>query len=186
MKKVLNVAGFTTRWLCDDHGYAAVVVQRLSDGKVWKACLQVNTSTPYHSGHLAERDVPGYLVLLASIPADFKPDVSLVDGAGLAHPRQAGTASVLGSTANVPTIGVTKSLFAGLPTDNVRALSGMNTTKPVFVSPGYGLELEDAVRLVAGCFGPFRRPLPIRNARVLAAAAGRDCEHEIKRRAGCT
>lgn len=170
------MAGFTTRWLGDERGYAAVVVQRLSDGKVWRACLPVTTSTPYHSGHLAQRDVPGYLILLASIPAEFKPDVSLVDGAGIAHPRKAGTASVFGAAANVTTIGVTKSLFTNLPTDDVRAVSGMNPTRPVFVSPGHGLNLEEAVRLVTGCFGPYRRPLPLRNARVLAGAAGRACK----------
>jgi Endonuclease V len=71
----------------------------------------VDLSTPYIPGFLAFREVPPFQALLARAPAP-RPQVLLVDGFGVLHPRRCGAASHLGVETGIPTIGVGKSLLA--------------------------------------------------------------------------
>lgn len=69
---------------------------------------------PYISTYLAFRELPILLSLLEAAKQHHPlPDVLLVDGAGLAHPRSAGIACLLGVLANVRTIGVAKTHLCG-------------------------------------------------------------------------
>ncbi len=70
-------------------------------------------SQPYIPGYLAFREVPHYETLLQRAQATpFYPTVVLVDGCGILHPRQCGSACHLGVTVGVPSIGVAKNLLA--------------------------------------------------------------------------
>jgi deoxyribonuclease V len=62
-------------------------------------------SAPYRAGLLALREGP---ILERAVSALVRlPDVLLVDGTGLDHPRRAGLAIHLGAVFDVPTVGVT-------------------------------------------------------------------------------
>jgi deoxyribonuclease V len=66
---------------------------------------------PYRTGLLSFREVPILTAALAQLKA--RPDVVLVDGQGIAHPRGLGLAAHLGLVADLPTIGVAKSRLVG-------------------------------------------------------------------------
>lgn len=69
---------------------------------------------PYIPGFLAYREVPHLKALyerLKSTKPEFLPDVILLDGNGILHVNGCGLASHLGVLLDVPTIGVSKTMF---------------------------------------------------------------------------
>jgi deoxyribonuclease V len=107
-----------------------------------------------------------------------KPDVIIVDGMGIAHPRRLGIATHLGLVLNVPTIGCGKSLLTGVyeepgnvPGDfsylydkyNKQEIIGAvlrtkKNVKPLFISPGHLITLPEAVAIVKTCIRKHRLP----------------------------
>ena len=76
---------------------------------------------PYVPGFLSFREIP--LTLQACEKLTLNPDLVMVDGQGIAHPRRIGLASHLGLFLNTPTIGCAKShLFGNYqePDDSIR------------------------------------------------------------------
>lgn len=68
---------------------------------------------PYIPGFLAFREVPHYQSLLErALATQFYPSVVLVDGCGLLHPRQCGSACHLGVHAGIRAVGVAKNVLA--------------------------------------------------------------------------
>jgi deoxyribonuclease V len=111
------------------------------------------------------------------------PDVVLVDGQGLAHPRRLGIASHLGLWLGVPTIGCAKSRLCGehrqpglmrgqwesLCDDGVeigRVLRTRDKIKPLYVSPGHKIGMERAMDVVLACGRGYRLPEPARQAHI--------------------
>ena len=134
---------------------------------------------PYVPGLLSFREAP--LILRACQGLSATPDLVLVDGQGIAHPRRIGLASHLGLFLNTPTVGCAKSRLCGshdVPGDErgdsadlvdgeetigavVRTKSG---TKPVYVSVGHRIDLPGAVHWVLECCRGYRLPEPVRLA----------------------
>ncbi len=136
---------------------------------------------PYIPGLLSFREIP--MLLHAWEKLERKPDVLLVDGIGIAHPRRLGIASHLGLVLDLPTVGVAKSVLTGhfdppgnepgdtsplidLKTNETigMALRTKRNVKPVFVSPGHRITLEEAVELVMSTVRKHRIPEPTRAA----------------------
>jgi deoxyribonuclease V len=139
---------------------------------------------PYVPGLLSFREAP--LTLAACEKLTLTPDVFLVDGQGIAHPRRLGIASHLGLCLGVPTVGCAKSRLigehdepgqaAGSYTDlidNGEVIGSVLRTragvKPVYVSIGHNIDLASAVSLVLACCKGYRLPEP---ARLAHQAAG--------------
>ena len=78
---------------------------------VQSALAAVPTGFPYVPGYLSFREIPAALAALALI--EQPPDLLMVDGHGLAHPRRLGIAAHLGVLTDLPTIGVAKSRLIG-------------------------------------------------------------------------
>lgn len=136
---------------------------------------------PYIPGLLSFREIP--MLMNAWEKLRTKPDVLLVDGIGIAHPRRLGIATHLGLILNIPTIGCAKSVLTGsykepgntpgdyaplidLKTDEIlgAALRTKTNVKPMFISPGHLITLEDSMRIVMQCVRKHRLPEPTRFA----------------------
>ena len=134
---------------------------------------------PYIPGLLAFRELP--LLLAAFAALEHTPDLVLVDGQGLAHPRRLGIACHLGLWLEVPTIGCAKSRLCGqhhaLPQsegsfvelrDGADVIGAALRTKtgcnPVYVSVGHKIDLEAALGWVSKTTASYRLPLPLRLA----------------------
>ena len=141
---------------------------------------------PYVPGFLSFREMP--LILTACDLIRTAPDLVLVDGHGIAHPRRLGIASHLGLFLDVPTVGCAKSLLCGthgslgaergdtadiIHRDEVVGVAVRTRTnvKPVYVSIGHKCGFADAVELVLHCTSRYRLPEPTRLAHL--AAGGR-------------
>jgi deoxyribonuclease V len=138
---------------------------------------------PYIPGLLSFRESP--LVLAACEKLAITPDLILVDGQGIAHPRRMGLASHLGLFLNTPTIGCAKSRLCGthkVPgvepgsyaelTDNGEIIGAVLRTKlgasPVYVSIGHKVDLQTAIHWVLECCRGYRLPEPARLAHLAA------------------
>jgi deoxyribonuclease V len=162
------------------NGYAvgAVAVLEYSTLKVVETrTSHQKTSVPYIPTLLSFREIPPVASAIGMLSA--RPDVFLVDGHGIAHPRRLGFASHLGLVINVATIGVAKNLLCGEIRDKdidkwkpilhegVTVGAAVYTrpgVKPVYVSIGHKISLETAIEIVKHCAERFRIPEPLREA----------------------
>lgn len=151
---------------------------------------------PYIPGLLSFRETP--LVLAACQQLSLTPDLFLVDGQGLAHPRRLGLASHIGLLLDVPTIGCAKSRLCGKH-EPVKAEPGSTAelwdgdeiigvalrtkagTQPIYISIGHKVDLESAVHWAIACCRGYRIPEPTRLAH-LAAAGQLKQGQELQRR----
>ena len=92
--------------------FAAVVVLRLPDlGIIETTSASRKVTFPYIPGLLSFREAP---VCIAAVEKLRKqPDVFIIDGQGIAHPRRLGLAAHLGLFFDTPTIGCAKSRLIG-------------------------------------------------------------------------
>ena len=166
---------------------AAVILSFPEMQPVESARARRPVTFPYVPGLLAYRELPAVLDALAQI--DHMPDLILVDGHGLAHPRRFGIASHLGVLLNCPTIGVAKTVLVGraeMPEDKVgawtplvdksetigAALRTRVGVSPIHVSIGNRIDLGAAIDFVLRCCKGYRLPEPTRFAH--RAASGEE------------
>ena len=138
--------------------------------------VKQRVSVPYIPGFLAMRELPFLQELWSAAPR--KPDVLLVDGSGVLHPRRIGSASHAGVQLRCATIGITKTPFIGqvgaregdaAPVTErgevlAHALYG-GGEKPIFVSPGHRVSVASALAIARAATRPGQRlPEPIRVA----------------------
>lgn len=145
--------------------------------------VEAPASFPYVPGLLSFREVPA--LALAFERLQGQPDLLLVDGQGIAHPRRLGIAAHVGLLADVPTIGCAKSRLCGVAAEPgvdrgakselvdggeviglvLRTRTGV---KPVYVSVGHLIGLEVAAAWVLRLARRYRLPEPIRVADALS------------------
>ncbi|SNB62310.1 Endonuclease V [Arboricoccus pini] len=138
---------------------------------------------PYVSGLLSFREVPAAVEALGMLTRP--PDLVVVDGQGLAHPTGLGFASHLGIITGLPTIGCAKSRLVGThaepalergaraPLIHKRRIVGSvlrskTGVRPLFISAGHGITLDEAVDWVLRTDGGRRLPEPTRQADLLS------------------
>jgi len=168
-------------------GRAAVVVL---DYRSLELCevsvVEGDIDFPYIPGLLSFREAP--LALRAWQRLKSRPDLLMVDGQGIAHPRRLGIASHLGLLLDIPSIGCAKSRLTGthnlVPEEagSYRLLGEKNEiigaavrtkrrVKPVYVSIGHRIDLDSAISLVLECCRGFRLPQPTRLAHMAAGGS---------------
>lgn len=139
---------------------------------------------PYVPGLLSFRETPVAIEALKKLQTP--PDLILCDGQGIAHPRKFGIACHIGLIADIPTIGVAKSLLVGkfknlgekrgstadLIYKNEKigvALRTRDGVQPVYVSNGHRISLKTAINYVLQCTPKYRLPETTRVADNLAS-----------------
>ena len=167
-----------------DQVRAAVVVLDADDLHVvdratWEGPVQF----PYVPGLLSFREVPAVLAALEQV--DRFPDLILTDSQGRAHPRRLGLASHLGVLLELPTVGVAKSRLTGRADDPPAAqgsftplmdrgeqvgvvLRTREAVRPVYVSVGNRITLDESVAWVLRLTTRYRLPEPTRLAHHLS------------------
>ena len=160
--------------------YAGLVVLSYPDLRPI-ACSLVKSSTifPYVPGYLAFREIPAILKAYEQLPV--KPDVIMFDGNGILHARRMGIASHFGVLTGAVTMGCAKKKLAGKYDEpgNLKgeytpvtdkgevigyAVRTKDNVKPVFISPGHQMSLENSLALALKCTGKHRLPEPTRRA----------------------
>lgn len=160
--------------------YAGIVVLSFPGLKLLsRSMVKAEVHFPYVPGYLAFREISPLLKaweLLAE-----KPDVLILDGHGIAHPRKMGIAAHFGTLIDHPTVGCAKKKLYGKyvePDEKAGSstflynktevigtvLRTRNKVKPVFVSPGNLISMEEAKELVMQCAKGYRLPEPTRLA----------------------
>jgi len=144
---------------------------------------------PYVPGLLSFREAPAVLAAIRKLKT--VPDVFLFDAHGRAHPRRLGLASHVGLLMDHPAIGCAKSRLCGEhdepPAEPGRfvplihqgetvgvVLRTRAGVKPVFVSVGHRVTLDDAVRVVMASLTRYRLPEPTRLAHHLVTRHRRE------------
>jgi len=137
---------------------------------------------PYVPGLLSFREIPA--LMLAWEQLTRQPDLIFADGHGIAHPRRLGIATHLGLLTDTPTIGCGKNVLVGAfdpPGETRGSLSPMiyqgqvvghalrtrDRVKPMYISPGHRVALEQAPQLALSATGKYRMPEPTRQAHLL-------------------
>ena len=189
------VAGLDVSYASEQFGAATCTAVDIKTGRLlWSETVTRKIGFPYISSFLTFRELPILLDLLdATMTFEPCPDWFLVDGSGIIHPRGAGVATMLGVVAGVPTIGITKKrLFGrvdtrGMRPGHVRAVMDRRrklgvalrprtgTHRPLFVSPGHGVSVAAAERVVSRMLLQRRLPEPIYWADRLSRQAARTC-----------
>lgn len=168
--------------------WAAAVLIRVPEMELVASALAgMPTRLPYIPGFLSFREAPAMLDALSLLGR--RPDLLLVDGHGIAHPRRLGVACHVGVLADLPTIGVGKSRLVGrfeepgvargawTPLVHRRETIGAvlrtrQAVSPVFVSTGHRVSMPTAVDLVLSLTSRYRLPDPIRMADLLSRLHG--------------
>jgi deoxyribonuclease V len=167
-----------------DTCFAAAVLWDLRSGCAVEETTAVQPAGfPYVPGLLSFREAPVLIAAFARLQGD--PDVLLIEGHGLAHPRRFGLASHVGYLFDRPTVGCAKSRLigrhrepgmrrgartaltdAGEPIGRVlRTRAGV---QPLYVSIGHAVTIDQACRLVLALCSRYRQPDVLRRAHQLA------------------
>ena len=173
------IAGLDCAFSRDDQKIiAAVVVLKLPNFDLIETKNAVRkVGFPHIPGLLSFREAPVCIAAVEKLKNN--PDIFIVDGQGIAHPRRLGLAAHLGLFFNKPTVGCAKSRLTGtfkeLPAEKGAYSSLKNkdevigavvrtrtNVKPVFVSIGNKCTLKDAVEITIKCAAKYRLPEPAR------------------------
>ena len=135
----------------------------------------------YIPGLLSFREIPCITGAFAQLKQ--QPDLVMVDGQGIAHPRRLGIAAHLGLWLDLPTIGCAKSILRGHYEESKlseeagawlplkyrgetigAAVRTRSHVKPMIISLGHRISLESSIRYVLLCAKGYRLPEPTRQA----------------------
>jgi len=170
----------------DDQSRAVIVLMRMGEWQPMAiARAEMPVKFPYVPGLLSFREIPVILAVLEQLP--HAPDLLMVDGQGIAHPRRLGIAAHLGVLLNIPAIGVAKSRLTGRyeePANEKGAWTALRDREerigtvlrskvnclPLFISPGHRMDQDTALEITLSALGKYRLPEPTRIADKLSKA----------------
>lgn len=163
---------------------ALVVLRYPSFELVEYQIARIPTAMPYIPGFLSFRELPGLIAAWQKLK--LKPQLLMVDGHGIAHPRRLGVACHFGLWADLPTIGVAKKRLCGVAEplgDEPGAQATLNDKgeqigwvwrskircNPLYVSIGHKVGADSALAWVQRCTVGYRLPEPTRWADAIAS-----------------
>ncbi len=169
---------------------AGVVVMEYGTSEVLERQYAVTElNFPYIPGLLSFRE--GFGCIEAVKKLKIVPDVFVIDGQGIAHPRKLGLATHLGLFFDLPTVGCAKSRLVGefdvfkLEKGNFSdlrykdeiigaVLCSRSGIKPLFISPGHECDIKSSVNIVLDNAIKYRLPEPTREAHLMVSRLKRE------------
>lgn len=158
--------------------------------EVGAASLDADEVFPYVPGFLSFREAPAYLAALAQLSRE--PELLLVDGQGVAHPRGLGIAAHLGVHLDMASVGVAKSRLYGSQEGVLDEAAGSavplsakgrqigwvyrsrTAVKPLYLSPGHRVDMAATLKFVRSLPGKTKLPEPLKRAHEWAGKARRE------------
>ena len=139
---------------------------------------------PYKQGFVAYREMPAIIEAVNQL--EEEPDLLLVKGEGIVHPRGLGIAAHLGLELNLATIGIQDSLTFGDLQDGKILIDGQvagfeiktkEFSNPLFISPGHNVSLETIKEIIPKTIiHPHKLPEPLHLAHKLGRKVTRKKE----------
>lgn len=176
----------------EEEAFCAVSIHHYNGHHIQTFLLKTQTGMEYISGFFCFREGPPVARTIRQIldSQNVIPKLIIIDGHGIAHPRDLGVASWVGVKTNIPCMGIAKRAL--LPYDGVlkqdrgarlpilhkgkivgAVLRTQKKTNPVFVSPGHNISVEQATKIALDMSPKYRIANPIRIADQVARAFAR-------------
>jgi len=164
-------------------GIGALVILDKDKNKIYEHIYKDYVDFPYIPGFLSYREFPIMEKLVNT--SKVLPDIYIIDGNGMLHPRFCGLASHFGVKLDKISFGVAKKLLIGdidkennIILNNIivgKALKTKKNVKPIYVSIGHKISLESAVNITLH-FSKYRIPEPTRLAHNLLKEIRKEVE----------
>ncbi|MFX1418257.1 MAG: endonuclease V [Promethearchaeota archaeon] len=172
-----------------EYGIACAVLWNLKQNvKEKHFFLKDRIKFPYKAGFLGFRECKILAKLISNLPK--KPDLIMCDGHGIIHPRRFGEAVHLGFALDISSIGVAKNPYFGYSDwQKIEKIKGSksfiwkedpkviqkkssnellgfavclnNGSRPVFISEGYKISLDLALKICLATTKKHRQPEPL-------------------------
>ena len=163
----------------DDKIISGIVVLEYDSLEVIERVYSIQlVNYPYIPTFLSFREGPAIVSAFAKLKNP--PDILLVDGAGINHPRRAGIAAHIGAALDVPTIGITKKILCGSGKEPAQVgeanpliyedknvgwlLKSSKRSRAIVVAPGNRVSLDSSLSIVKACLRGHKLPEPARLA----------------------
>lgn len=182
--RIETIGGIDLSYRPRTHSREAVVTLACLDAESaelrWSESLSVSVNFPYITSYLAFRELPSMLKMIEHVRRTRAlPDLLVVDGSGILHPRRAGIAVMLGVECQLPTIGVSKKRLVGMYDAQDLLMKGncavycddehcgaamlpkTRSQRACFVSPGFGVSVAEALVYARSMLRTHRVPEPI-------------------------
>jgi Deoxyinosine 3'endonuclease (endonuclease V) len=164
-------------------GIGALVILDKDKNKIYEHIYKGYVDFPYIPGFLSYREFPIMEKLVNT--SKVLPDIYMIDGNGMLHPRFCGLASHFGVKLDKISFGVAKKLLIGdidkennIILNNIivgKALKTKKNVKPIYVSIGHKISLESAVNITLH-FSKYRIPEPTKLAHNLLKEIRKEVE----------
>lgn len=175
----LKLIGGVDQAFMDDKIISLIVVLDYNSLKVIDKSFSVQAvNYPYIPTFLSFREGPAIVSAFKELKT--RPDILMVDGAGINHPRRAGIATHIGVALDMPTIGITKNILCGSGKEpssvgeaSPLTYKGRNVgwllkssvrSRSIIVAPGHRVSLDRSLVIVKACLRGYRLPEPVRLA----------------------
>jgi deoxyribonuclease V len=175
----LRKIGGVDQSFMDDKIISGIVVLEYESLEVVERVHSIQSvNYPYIPTFLSFREGP--TIVSAFKKLKTPPDILLVDGAGINHPRRAGIATHIGVALNVPTIGITKKILCGEGKEPAQVgeanpliyegkkvgwlFKSTNRSRAIVVAPGHRVSLDSSLSIVKSCLRGHKLPEPVRLA----------------------
>ncbi|MCX7641194.1 MAG: endonuclease V [Elusimicrobiales bacterium] len=183
LKEKFKVAAFDISF-SNDLAKGVCIILNEKNEIIEKHTLTLKVKFPYIPTFLAFREIPIMMKLYKKIKVS--PDIILIDGNGLIHPRRCGIALHFGVIVNKPTIGVAKSYLYGIYREPPKekfsysyvyhqdgdilgvAFRAKEKTKPIFISPGNLMDIDSSVKIIKRFINNYKLPQPLRIAHIIS------------------
>ncbi len=168
LDSIETIAGCDRAYI-DNQIISVIVVTDKEMNVIEEKFFMERAKFPYIPGFLAYREMPSMIGCYNKL--ENSPDILIIEGDGILHPRHCGIASHFGLIIGKPTIGIAKNLLFGTLKDSKiydgKKAIGMSVetkkgSNPIYVSPGNLISLESSAEIVKKLIKePHKLPEPL-------------------------